>query len=155
MVDQLSDVRVTLKLPQDLLLAPQKDFGRMLNHNSFVCRRTVHLIGECRFRMWEHVTISTWRSKPSREASAQQHTRLSRPLPPGQSVQAKPWQPLQNLAHTPGKDKEVMSRRGEKNISVRRIQTNAPPKHASIQSGAHLRHSSHTPRRMPARRQGP
>ena len=135
MVDQLPDVRVTLKLPQDFHLAPQTDFGRILNHTSFVCRRTVYVIGECRFQMWEHVTISTWRSKLSREASARQHTRLSRPSPPDQSAKAKPWRPLRNLSHTPGKDKEVMSRRGGKKISLLTIQEMAPPKYASIKQG--------------------
>lgn len=77
MVDQLPDVRVTLKQPQDLLLAPQTDVGRMLNHISFVHRRNVQVIGEYGFQIWEHVTASTWRSKLSCEASARQHTRLS------------------------------------------------------------------------------
>lgn len=104
MVDQLSDVRVTLELPQNLLLALQSDSRRMLDHDLFMCRSSARVLSGCGPLMLDGLDAPTWRSILSREASARQHTRLSHPLPPDRSVKAKPWRPLRNLAQNQNKD---------------------------------------------------
>lgn len=116
MVNQLSDVRVTLELPQDLLLALQSGSRRMLDHDSFMCRSSARVLSECGPLMLDELDVPTWRSILSREASARRHTRLSHPLPPDRSVKAKPWRPLRNLAQN--QNKEVMSRSGGRRTSV-------------------------------------
>ena len=49
MVNELSDARVAFKLLQDLLLALQTNFRRMLEYDLFMCRTNVMIFSDfCR-----------------------------------------------------------------------------------------------------------
>jgi hypothetical protein len=89
-VDQLSDVRVTLEPPQDFLLALQADFGRILEYDLPVRNSTVYVFSRHRVLMLDGMNVLTWPSRFGREASLQQHTCLSHLLPPGQSAELRP-----------------------------------------------------------------
>ncbi len=54
MVDELSDARVAFELFQNLLLAFQANFRRMLEYELFMCRTTVTMFsGYCKLLILE------------------------------------------------------------------------------------------------------